>query len=157
MTTISQSAPAVAALDTARTTRRDRWYRPRSIAGRVVIWIVLVAFGLLFLYPFVWLIAASLKPRSQVFDNSLIPAIFSPENYVEVWKQLPLLSWVGNSLIIAVLAAGLVAISSSIVAFGFAYFRFPFKNVLFGLVLATMMLPSAVTMVPQYLIWKDLG
>ncbi len=137
--------------------KSDRWYKPRSIIGKTVLGIILVAFGLLFLYPFAWLLAASLKPREQVFDNSLWPQTFMPSNYVEVWNQLPLLSWIGNSLIIAVLAAGLVSISSSIVAFGFAYFKFPGRTFLFGLVLATMMLPGAVTMVPQYLIWKNLG
>lgn len=134
-----------------------RWYKPRTIIGKTVLWIVAIAFALLFLYPFAWLLAASLKPRQEVFDNSLWPKTFTPQNYVEVWNQLPLLSWIGNSVIIAVLAAGLVAISSSIVAFGFAYFKFPGRTLLFGLVLATMMLPGAVTMVPQYLIWKNLG
>lgn len=128
-----------------------------KVSRRILLWVVLIAFALLFLYPFAWLLAASLKPRGEVFDNSLIPKTFSPQNYIEVWNQLPLLHWVLNSLVISLLAAGLVAISSSIVAFGFAYFRFPFKRILFGLVLATMMLPGAVTMVPQYLIWKDLG
>jgi multiple sugar transport system permease protein len=157
----SPSAAALAAqvteVDTAKVARKDRWNKPRSVVGKVVLWIVLAAFTLLFLYPFAWLLAASLKPRGEVFDNSLIPKTFTPQNYIEVWNQLPLLNWVANSLIIAILAAGLVAISSSIVAFGFAYFKFPLKNALFGLVLATMMLPSAVTMVPQYLIWKDIG
>jgi multiple sugar transport system permease protein len=134
-----------------------RWYKPRTIIGKTVLWIVAIAFALLFLYPFAWLLAASLKPRQEVFDNSLWPKTFTPQNYVEVWNQLPLLSWIGNSVIIAVLAAGLVAISSSVVAFGFAYFKFPGRTLLFGLVLATMMLPGAVTMVPQYLIWKNLG
>jgi multiple sugar transport system permease protein len=137
--------------------RLERQRKVGSLIGRILIWAVLVGFALLFLYPFAWLLAASLKPRGEVFDNSLIPKTFSPQNYIEVWNQLPLLHWVLNSLVISLLAAGLVAISSSIVAFGFAYFRFPFKRVLFGLVLATMMLPGAVTMVPQYLIWKNLG
>ncbi len=135
----------------------DRWYKPKSIVGKTLLWIVAIGFALLFLYPFAWLLAASLKPRQEVFDNSLWPKTFTPQNYVEVWNQLPLLSWIGNSVIIAILAAGLVAISSSIVAFGFAYFKFPGRTLLFGLVLATMMLPGAVTMVPQYLIWKNLG
>ena len=141
--------------------RRSRWRRnlaqPKSFAGRVVLAIVLVAFGLLFLYPFAWLLAASLKPRGEVFDNALIPKTFTPENYAEVWSQLPLLNWMGNSIGIALLAATAVAISSSIVAFGFAYFRFPDRGLLFGLVLATMMLPGAVTMIPIYLIWKQTG
>lgn len=173
MSSATQSAPAAAALaseleatgpDGGRKPagRGDqkstsRWYKPKTLIGKVFLWILAIGFGLLFLYPFAWLLAASLKPRQEVFDNSLWPKTFTPQNYVEVWNQLPLLNWIGNSVIIAILAAGLVAISSSIVAFGFAYFKFPGRTLLFGLVLATMMLPGAVTMVPQYLIWKNLG
>jgi multiple sugar transport system permease protein len=143
----------------ATTQRRptNRWYRPKSVVATTLLWIALIAFSLLFLYPFVWLLAASFKPRGQVFDNKLIPDTILPSNYVEVWDQLPLLSWMGNSVLIAVLAALFVAVSSSAVAFGFAYFKFPLRNFLFGLVLATMMLPGAVTLIPQYLIWKNLG
>lgn len=173
MSSATQSAPAAAALASeleatgpdggkkpaarGRDNGTSRWYKPKTLIGKIVLWIVSIGFGLLFLYPFAWLLAASLKPRQEVFDNSLWPKTFTPQNYVEVWNQLPLLSWIGNSVIIAILAAGLVAISSSIVAFGFAYFKFPGRTLLFGLVLATMMLPGAVTMVPQYLIWKNLG
>lgn len=168
MSSATQSAPAAAPLaseaqavtGSPRSSGRkkvDRWYKPKTVVGKTFLWIVLIAFSLLFLYPFAWLLASSLKPRQEVFDNSLWPKTFTPQNYVEVWNQLPLLSWIGNSIIIALLAAGLVAISSSVVAFGFAYFKFPGRTLLFGLVLATMMLPGAVTMVPQYLIWKNLG
>jgi multiple sugar transport system permease protein len=134
-----------------------RRLRPRTRAGRVILWIVLIGFSAAFLYPLVWLLAASLKPRGEVFDNSLIPKTFTWANYVAVWQQLPLLNWLGNSVFIALAAAILVTVSSSLVAFGFAYFRFPFRNALFGLVLGTMMLPAAVTLVPTYLIWKDIG
>lgn len=138
--------------------RRERHRRPpRSWIARTLLAIVLVGFALLFLYPFVWLVAASLKPRGEVFDNALIPKTLVPENYVEVWNQLPLMSWMWNSIAIALLAATAVAVSSSVVAFGFAYFRFPGRGMLFGLVLATMMLPGAVTMIPIYLIWKQTG
>jgi multiple sugar transport system permease protein len=137
--------------------RRRPRRAPGSAAARAALWVLLIAVSAAFLYPLVWLISASLKPRAEVFDNSLIPRTFAPENYAEVWDQLPLLHWVGNSFVIALLAAVLVTFSSSMVAFGFAYFRFPGRSILFGLVLATMMLPGAVTMVPQYLIWKNLG
>lgn len=120
---------------------------PKTLVGRILLAIVLVAFALVFLYPFVWLLAASFKPRGEVFDNALVPKTFLPENYVEVWNQLPLMSWMWNSIAIALLAATAVAISSSVVAFGFAYFRFPGRGLIFGLVLATMMLPGAVTMI----------
>jgi multiple sugar transport system permease protein len=136
---------------------RFPWYRRRTLGGQVALWSLLVAFSVLFLYPFAWLLAATFKPREHVFDNRLIPKTWVFDNYVEVWQRLPLFDWIGNSLIIALLAAGLVTISSSLVAFGFAYFRFPFRKLLFGLVLATMMLPGAVTLIPVYLIWKELG
>lgn len=124
---------------------------------RAIVVVVLVLFSLVFLYPFAWLISASLKSRGQVFDNSLTPDPVMWENYVEIWNQLPLANWMFNSIAIAALAALFVAVSSSMVAWGFAHFRFPFRNQLFGLVLATMMLPAAVTMVPTFLIWKYLG
>ncbi len=129
----------------------------RSIVAKAVLWVLLIGFSILFMYPFAWLLSASLKPRGEVFDNRLIPRTFNPQNYAEVWDKLPLLNWVGNSLLIAVLAAALVTLSSSVVAFGFAYFKFPGRNALFGLVLASMMLPGAVTLIPVYLIWNNLG
>ncbi len=126
-------------------------------AGQVVRWTIMAALTAAFLYPLVWLLSASLKPRGEVFDNRLIPQTVTPENYVHVWDRLPLLAWIGNSLFIAIAAAVLVTLSSSMVAFGFAYFRFPGRSALFALLLASMMLPGAVTLVPNYLIWKYLG
>lgn len=128
-----------------------------KVIGRLLILILLVGFSLLFLYPFFWLLAASLKPKADVFDNSLIPKTFQWSNYSNVWNELPVLNWMFNSVAIALLAAGLVAVSSSVVAFGFAYFRFPGRGPLFALVLGTMMLPGSVTMIPTYLIWKNTG
>ena len=160
MTTINVAPQAVVQSgpgEESVATRAPRRRTPRSIIGKIVLWVVLIAFALAFLYPFAWLVSATFKPRGDVLDNLLIPEHFTLDNYAQVWQKLPLLSWLWNSIYIALLAAGLVTISSSLVAFGFAYFRFPFRNTLFGLVLGTMMLPGAVTMVPMYLIWKDIG
>jgi multiple sugar transport system permease protein len=129
----------------------------RRVLGRGVIFLLLIGFAVLFLYPLVWLIAASLKPKAEVFDNALIPHTFVFNNYVAIWAELPLPHWLFNSVAIGVLAAGFVAVSSSAVAFGFAYFRFPLRGLLFALVLGTMMLPGSVTMIPKYLIWQHLG
>lgn len=145
--------PGPRARETATTPphRTTRW------AGQVLRWTIMAALTAAFLYPLVWLLSASLKPRGEVFDNRLIPQTLTPENYVQVWDRLPLLAWIGNSLFIAIAAAALVTLSSSMVAFGFAYFRFPGRSALFALLLASMMLPGAVTLVPNYLIWKYLG
>ena len=115
---------------------------------------LLAFFSVLFLAPFVWLVSASLKTRPQVFDGNWVPNPPQFNNYVEVWNVAPILQWFMNSAIVSVLAAVTVTLSSALVAFAFAYFRFPFRNLLFGLVLASMMLPGAVTMVPTF---PDLG
>lgn len=130
---------------------------PGSRIRQGLYWLVLLFFTVVFLYPFAWLVSASLKPRGEVFDNKLIPTSPTLSNFGRIWEVTPLLTWLRNSAMIGVLAATSVTISSALVAFGFAYFRFRFKNALFGLVLATMMLPGMVTMIPVFLIWKNLG
>ncbi|HEV2885437.1 MAG TPA: carbohydrate ABC transporter permease [Jatrophihabitans sp.] len=131
--------------------------RGRFSLSRLPYLAVLLLASVLFLYPFVWLISASLKPRTEVFDNSLVPHDVRWANYSDVWHYAPVLQWVANSVIVALAAAVTVTLSSALVAFGFAYFRFPLRNLLFGLVLSTMMLPGAATMIPVYLIWHRLG
>ena len=117
----------------------------------------LSAFAVAFIYPFVWLLSASFKPRSEVFDHRILPETFTFDNYIKVWQEAPLALWMANTLLVTVLAAVTVTITSAMVAWGFAYFRFPGRGALFGVVLATMMLPGAVTMVPVFLIWNSLG
>ena len=131
--------------------------KKRWTLQRVLVTLALMACTVVFIYPFVWLVSASLKPRSQTFDNKIIPDTFTLQNYVEVWQEAPMLLWLGNTLLVTVLAAATVTLSSSLVAWGFSYFRFKGRNALFGLVLATMMLPGAVTMIPTFLIWNALG
>jgi multiple sugar transport system permease protein len=141
-----------------------RWWRPRGNPVTTAIYLLLLlGCTVLFIYPFLWSISASLKPREQVFDNKLIPKTFEPSNYLDIFRGVPgeayhapFGHWLLNSLYIAILAAGTVTISSALVAFAFAYFRFPLRNLFFGCVLATMMLPGAVTMIPVYLIWNHI-
>ena len=131
--------------------------RRRVTPKSILVWLGLLAFSVVFIYPFVWLLSASFKPRGEVFDNKLIPHTFTFDNYVQVWKEAPLGLWLLNTTIVTVLAAVAVTVSSAMVAWGFSYYRFKGRNVLFALVLATMMLPGAVTMVPTFLIWDALG
>ncbi len=130
--------------------------RARSVWGRVLVAAALSLLTLVFVYPFIWLVSASFKPRGEVFDNRLVPKTFTLDNYVSVWQEAPMALWLFNTLLVTVLATLAVTISSAMVAWGFAYFRFRGRNLLFGLVLATMMIPGAVTMIPTYLIWDSL-
>jgi multiple sugar transport system permease protein len=131
--------------------------RVRSSALRWLLYGLLSVVTLVFIYPFVWLVSASFKPRGEVFDNKLIPATFTLDNYLAVWREAPMALWLVNTVFVTVLATVTVTISSAMVAWGFSYFRFRGKDALFGVVLATMMLPGAVTMIPVYLIWDSLG
>lgn len=131
--------------------------RTRGRAGKAVTIAALVALAVVFAYPFVWLVSASLKPRGEVFDNSLIPKTLTFDNYIQVWSEAPIGLWLINTAVVTVLAATTVTLSSAMVAWGFAYFRFRGRGALFGLVLASMMLPGAVTMIPTFLIWNSLG
>jgi multiple sugar transport system permease protein len=124
---------------------------------RILFMLLLIGFTVLFLAPFVWLVIASLKTRSEVFNSEWLPDPVAWENYINVWRAAPVLAWLKNSLLVAILAALSVTISCSAIAFGFSFFRFPGRDKLFGLVLATMMLPGAVTMIPVYLVWHRLG
>jgi len=137
-------------------TRAPRHGNRRPVLRGVVI-VVLAALAVAFVYPLLWLLSASFKPRGEVFDNRLIPANPTFDNYVTVWQEAPLALWLGNTVLVTVLAAGAVTLSSALVAWGFAHFRFRGRGALFGLVLATMMLPGAVTLIPTFLIWNQLG
>ncbi len=142
---------------------RRRLRRPEKPIRTSLYLLLLLGFTVLFLYPFAWVVSASLKPREEVFDNKLIPAHLHPSNYLDVFRGIqdisqavPFARWFWNSLYIDTLAATTVTISSALVAFAFAYFRFPLRNLLFSFILGSMMLPGAVTMIPTYLIWNKL-
>ena len=129
----------------------------RITPGRVIFLLLLTACTALFLAPLAWLVSASLKTRAEVFSSGWLPDPVAWGNYLRVWEAAPILDWLINSLVVGFLAALSVTLSSALVAFGFANFRFRGRDALFGLVLATMMLPGAVTMIPTFLIWDALG
>jgi multiple sugar transport system permease protein len=138
--------------------------RSAASAGKQGLYLALLAFlTIIFLYPFVWAVSSSLKTRLDFFDHNarLIPHPFEWMNYVHIFNGVPGIAtgvpfgrWFWNSIWIGALASITVTLSSALVAFAFAYFRFPLRNFLFACVLATMMLPGAVTMIPVYLIWN---
>src|SRR3954452_5254500 len=130
---------------------------PSRLVSRVVFLAGLAFATLLFLFPFIWLVSASLKERQDVFSGDLLKFPLHFENYVTIFQIAPIGRWFVNSVVVGVLSAVTVTISSAIVAFAFAYFLFPGRNILFGIVLGSMMLPGAVLMIPNFLIWNALG
>jgi multiple sugar transport system permease protein len=126
---------------------------------------LLVLFSLFVLVPFLFQLSTSLKTENQLFAYPIewIPDPFVWGNYTEAFVQLSRIApgltfWriLANTLFITILAMTAELISVSLVAYGFARFRFPGRNVLFLLMLATMMLPSIITLIPTFLIWRSL-
>ena len=132
-------------------------------AVKAVIYHILVfAVGLVMIYPLIWMVMSSFKPTNTIFQTagSLIPETFTFENYINGWKgfaKVTFATFFKNSLFISVVATIGTVISSAIVAYGFARFKFKGKKLLFSAMLLSMMLPAQVLMIPQYLWYQKLN
>jgi multiple sugar transport system permease protein len=128
----------------------------------VIYHLFVALFGFAMLYPILWTLASSLKPNSEVFGNptSLIPSEFVWSNYTEGWKGFGGYTF-GHFFANSGIITGLVVIgaifSSTFVAFGFARLKFRMRRFLFACLIITMMLPSQVTLIPQYVLFHKLG
>ncbi|HXF60952.1 MAG TPA: carbohydrate ABC transporter permease [Caldilineaceae bacterium] len=136
-------------------------YKVTSWLGRVLLYIVLTIGALIFSAPLLWMISTSLKPEALVYN---IPIIWIPpeprwSNFSEAWTQSvpPFTVFYRNTTILTLVNIVGLVFSSSLVAFGFARIRFWGRNTIFVILLATMMLPSQVTLIPIYLFWSRLG
>jgi multiple sugar transport system permease protein len=119
----------------------------------------MILLSVAFLIPLVWLISTSLKPLGQVFEYPpvWIPDPFQWSNYAEAVNRAPLFQWLTNTGIVASIAVVGNVLTSSIVGFGFARLEFPGRGILFVLLLSTMMLPDVVLLIPQFILFRELG
>jgi len=132
---------------------------PTRSLRKAPIYIVLTAFSIVFLIPAIWLILSSLKQESQMFawPPQWIPNPFWPRNYVQMFELVPMTQYLLNTLKILALGVTGVVITSAMVGYGFARLRAPGLNILFGICLATLMLPSQVTMIPLFVMFSKIG
>jgi multiple sugar transport system permease protein len=112
------------------------------------------------LVPFFWMIRTSLTAETRLFlyPPQLIPDPVVWRNYIDAWNSLPVsfTRFTANTLFITVLAMSAEIFTCSLVAYGFARFRFPGRNIIFLVMLGTMMLPGVVTLVPTFILWREL-
>jgi ABC-type glycerol-3-phosphate transport system permease component len=127
-------------------------------AGRVLLYLTIAAFGVMFMLPFVFAVSSSFKTYVEIheYPPRWIPSTFHWENYLEVFIQVPFARFILNSLIVVVLAGIGQLTSATAVAYGFARFRFPGRDWMFLLVLSTMMLPWVVTVIPTFILFREL-
>lgn len=136
-------------------------FRLRREDGRPLLrHVVLCLLSLVMLYPLLWMLASSFKPQSEIFSSaSLWPSGFSLDSYRRglTGLQVPFAKFFLNSLIVSVASVIGNVLSCSAAAYAFARLRFRGRNFWFALMLGTLMLPYHVTLIPQYILFLNLG
>ena len=130
-----------------------------SLRSKVVIYALLVMVAIYFLSPFVYMLFSTFKTSAEAiaYPPSLFPKEWQWENYAKAWDAQPFGKYLLNSVIVTVLNTLGTVLSCSLVAYGFARYNFKGKNILFMILLSTMMIPWDVTMIPQYMEFKAFG
>jgi multiple sugar transport system permease protein len=123
------------------------------------LYVVFTALCLVYLLPFAWMISTSLKldGREISMPPQWIPDPIVWDNYSRALTALPMLLFLRNTLIITITATALGVIAASLAGYAFGRLRFPGRDLLFGLCLSTLMLPGIVTMIPEFLLFKQIG
>lgn len=130
-----------------------------KLISRTITYIILIIAALICLFPFLWMISTSFKPMSDIYKMppTLFPEHPTLENIIEGWKGADFGMFFKNTVFITLLATVGTVLSSSIVAYGFSRFKSRLSSLLFVVLLGTMMLPSQVTLIPQYLLYNKLN
>ncbi len=126
---------------------------------KFIVYFLLIAGAVVFMIPFLWMLSSSLKelPQVFVFPPKWLPNPIRWDNYAQALERMDFLVALKNTLTITVLCLVGQVGSAAFVAYSFARIRFPGREFLFALLLSTMMLPAQVTMIPLFIIFRDLG
>ncbi|RSX50430.1 carbohydrate ABC transporter permease [Bifidobacterium callimiconis] len=136
--------------------------KPTSLAkiiGTVIGYVAMIACALFVLLPFIWMTLASFKPNNEVFMVPMkwLPSVWHWENYVNIWSDSNMLTWVGNTIFFAICVTFLQVFTGSFAAYGFSKVKFRGRNVLFLIYIATMAVPWQAYMIPQFKILSAIG
>ncbi len=133
--------------------------RAKRLIAHAFVYIVMTLLAFIFLLPIFWMVSTSLKLPQEIFawPPDWIPANPQWGNYEEAFTKYPLARYMFNSaiLVVANIVGGLVSVP--VIAYGFARFDFPFKHVLFLLMLSTMMVPGHIKLIPLFWLYQRLG
>src|SRR4030088_740794 len=130
-----------------------------SIRRRLPVHIVLLAAGLLSLFPLYWLFLTSLSPAQYVVKvpPEVVPRELTFGNYQRLFETTPIVRWLVNTVVIAGVITAFHLLFDSMAGYAFAKRRFPGKNVMFWLVVSTLTVPAQVTLIPVFFILRTLG
>lgn len=131
----------------------------RSTLLHLLLHVVLLALGVIFLLPFIWSISTSLKPMADLFQVTpkLIPSELRWQNYGDVLDYIPFARIYANTIVVTVARVIGQVFLASLAAFAFSRLRFPGRDVIFFILLAGLMVPQQVLMIPNYALMRQLG
>lgn len=134
--------------------------RPKTIELRpLALYAFYLAGSFVMLLPFFWMVSTALKPDAQIFTAPIqwVPSTITFHNYLRAFEIVPIFLYMGNTVVIAGLKIVGEVFVSALVAYGFSRFEFRFRDTLFLVLLATMMMPYEVTMIPTFILWSFFG
>ncbi len=152
------TAASVTAQDQERMAT-SRKARVRRIVGRILIYAALVVMSAIYFLPLWWMLITSVKTLKETFSYppTWFPRTFTLEGYVNAWTYMPWPKHFMNTMTIVVGVLFGIVLSASLCAYGFSRLRVPGRDIVFIIVLASMMLPAQVTIIPTYIFFKELG
>ena len=138
---------------------RQRRIRLESNAKKAAMYALLVLLAVPFVFPFWWMVSSAFKQPSEIFafPPTLLPSSFDLSNFVDVFNYQPFARQYFNSLYIALAVTFGTLIVSSLAGYGFARIKFPGRTVLFLILLSALMMPSEVTIIPNFFFMKSLN
>lgn len=138
--------------------RSSTTIRKQRVLGKIITYILLTLSGLIFAFPLFWTASSSLQTWQELrsFSPHLLPSNPQWSNYSDVFQAVPFARWLANSFLIVAITIPGTILTATWTAYAFARFNFVGKNFWFILMLSTMMIPTTVTLIPQYLLWFKL-
>jgi multiple sugar transport system permease protein len=134
------------------------WFSKQKVRTTLMILLVIVPAAFFIAVPYLWMITTSLKARGTTgLPPYLFPVVFNFSNYVKAWQAAPFVRYYLNTVIVAFGIISSRIVFASMAAYAFSFLKFKVRNVLFLLFLATMMFPFQATIIPSYMIIRDLG
>lgn len=133
-------------------------HRALDLAWRIFLQILMTVLVISFLVPALWMLSSSLKVSTEVFAHPIVWIPKNPQwkNFARVFEIMPFAKFIWNTALVVVFAVSGTVISSALVAYSFARIRWPGREFFFALLMATMMLPEVITLVPRFIIFRQL-
>jgi ABC-type glycerol-3-phosphate transport system permease component len=139
--------------DSSPPVRRSRWasLAPHFTPGRLLLYLILILGAVIAVLPFYWMVSTSLMTLGETINKRWVPAVPQWKNYIDAWEEAKFAKYFLNSVIITAVTVAGVLITSTLAGYAFARIKFFGREIIFSLLLATMMIPESVTMIPNFL------